>query len=133
VELEPLCVIPPDDEQPSPVNPPHKPQATEPKKHNTEAPEPTQNMREPTRAAAKEPKPTEAAAKEPDFEPVREADMFDNEEEYVGIDDEHVYISVSPTQPTTNGTAPQPVDDHSDYIPAEGGVPLEAEVNDADP
>ena len=27
-ELEPLCVIPPDDEQPSPVNPP---QATEPK------------------------------------------------------------------------------------------------------
>ena len=31
-KLEPLCVIPPDDEQASPVNPP---QATEPQKHNT--------------------------------------------------------------------------------------------------
>ena len=31
-EIEPLCVIPPDDEQPIPVNPP---QATKPKKQYT--------------------------------------------------------------------------------------------------
>ena len=130
-ELEPLCVIPPDDEQPSPVNPP---QATEPQKHNTQAPESSQNMPEPTEAAAKEPpQPTEAGTKEPNVEPIREPDMFDNEEEYVGVDDEHIYISVPPTQPTPNATAPQPVDNSSDYIRAEGGVPLEAEVNDADP
>jgi len=122
-ELEPLCVIPPDDDQPSQVNPPQKPEAPEPKKHNIEAPEPTKNMLE----------PTEATTKEPDFEPAREPDMFDNEEEYVGVDDEHIYISVPPAQPTTNATATHPVDDNSDYIPAEGGVPLEAEVNDADP
>jgi len=85
-ELEPLCVIPPDDDQPSQVNPPQKPEAPEPKKHNIEAPEPTKNM----------PEPTEATTKEPDFEPAREPDMFDNEEEYVGVDDEHIYISVPP-------------------------------------
>jgi len=119
-ELEPLCVIPPNDEQPSPVNPP---QATEPQKHSTEAPESSQNM----------PQPTEAGTKEPNVEPIREPDMFDNEEEYVGVDDEHIYISVPPAQPTPNATAPQPVDNGSDYIPAEGGVPLEVEVNDADP
>jgi len=42
------------------------------------------------------PEPTETTAKEPDFEPTREPDMFDNEEEYVGVDDEHIYISVPP-------------------------------------
>jgi len=52
--------------------------------------------------------------------------MFDNEEEYVGFDVEHIYISVPPAQPTPNAIAPQPVDNSSDYIPAEGGVPLEA-------
>jgi len=36
--------------------------------------------------------------------------------------------SISPAQPTTNATATQPVDDNS-----EGGVPLEAEVNDVEP
>ena len=30
-ELEPLCVIPLDDDQPSQVNPPHKPEALNPK------------------------------------------------------------------------------------------------------
>ena len=90
-ELEPLCVILPDDEQPSPVNPP---QATEPKKHNAQAPESTQNMPEPIEAAAKEPPhPTEAGTKEPNVETIREPNMFDNEEEYVGVDDEHIYIS----------------------------------------
>ena len=91
-------------------------------------------MPEPTEATTKEPsQPTKAATKEPNVEPTREPDMFDNEDEYVGIDDEHIYISVPPAQPTTNATATQLVDDNSDYIPAEGGVPLEAEVNDADP
>jgi hypothetical protein len=39
-----------------------------------------------------------------DVEADREPDMFDNEEEYVGIDDESIYIPVPPsnTQPSTN-------------------------------
>ena len=91
-------------------------------------------MPEPTKAAAKEPpQPTEAAIKESDVEPIREPDMFDNEEEYVDVDDEHIYISVPHAQPTPNATAPQPVDNNSNYIPAEGCVTLMAEVNDADP
>jgi hypothetical protein len=91
-------------------------------------------MSEPTEAAAKEPpQPTKAAAKEPDVDPIRELDMFDNEEEYVGVDDKHIYILVAPAQPTPNVTAPQLDGNNSDYIPAKGGVPLRAKVNDADP
>jgi len=51
-------------------------------------------MLEPTEATTKEPpQPTEARTKEPNVEPIREPNMFDNEEEYVGVDDEHIYIS----------------------------------------
>ena len=32
-----------------------------------------------------------------DLEPDRKADMFDNEEEHVGIDDENMYINSSAT------------------------------------
>jgi hypothetical protein len=31
-----------------------------------------------------------------------ERDIFDNEEEYVGVNDEHMYISVPPAQPSMN-------------------------------
>jgi hypothetical protein len=31
-----------------------------------------------------------------DLEPVKEPDLFDNEEEYVGVDDEQLYIPIPP-------------------------------------
>jgi len=66
-----------------------------------------------------------------DLELVREPDLFDNEE-YVGADDEHLYIPIPPRQPPTIKNA-KPVDENSDHVDADGGVPLEAEVDDADP
>lgn len=53
--------------------------------------------------------------------------MFDTEEEYVGVDDEHMYIHVPPAQPSTNDTPPpQQADENADNVAAEGGPPLEA-------
>ena len=83
-----------------------------------------------------------------------ETDLFDNEEEYVGVDDEHIYMRVPPSsaagtenvaaEPTPTPSQPSsqaPESSHAHACPqfnengpaAEGGVPLEAEVNDADP
>jgi len=77
---------------------------------------------------------TNDAAQEPNIEPDREPDIFDNQEEYVGVDDERFYMDVPPTQSTTTHTAQQqPIDESSDPVATEGGIPLEAEVNDADP
>jgi hypothetical protein len=83
---------------------------------------------------------------EPELELDREPDMFDNEEEYVGVDDEGLYMPVPSAQvannaePSNNHTstadADDSVDDANDFDDvdaAEGGVPLEAEVTDADP
>jgi len=67
--------------------------------------------------------------------------MFDNEE-YVGVDNEGMYMPVPPHQQTNNAqdannTHPEPFAnaDANDGGggAAEGGVPLEAEVDDADP
>ena len=122
-ELESLCVIPPDKFEPA---------------NQTGA------------SASKVADSQRTAAKEAD---VVEPDLFDNEEEYVGIDVEHIYTPVPPSSAacTENGPA-QPTAAHAQApessnaqgIPscpesnengpaAEGGVPLEAEVNDADP
>jgi hypothetical protein len=70
-------------------------------------------------------------------EPEREPDLFDNEEEYVGVDDEHMYIGVAPPQPTSPSSA-QPADpshenetDFGEHVAA--AVEGDTEVNDADP
>lgn len=83
---------------------------------------------------------------EADVEPDREPDMFDNDEEYVGVDDEFVYMSDPPAQAANNaepsnnqtnfGNADASVagaDEFHGLGHAEGGVPLDPEVNDADP
>ena len=122
-ELESLCVIPPDKFEPA---------------NQTGA------------SASKVADSQGTAAKEAD---AVEPDLFDNEEEYVGIDDEHIYTPVPPSSAagTDNGRA-QPAAAHEQApessnahgtsscpksnqngTAAEGGVPLEAEVNDADP
>jgi hypothetical protein len=82
---------------------------------------------------------------EPELEPDREPDMFDNDEEYVGIDDEGLYMPVPSAQAsnnaesynnhTTYANADASFDDADKFdgiVDAEGGVPLKAKVNDAD-
>jgi hypothetical protein len=70
--------------------------------------------------------------------------MFDNDEEYVGVDDEGLYMPVPSAQAANNvepsnnhapiANADDSVDDADQFddSAAEGGVPLEVEVNDAD-
>jgi hypothetical protein len=56
-------------------------------------------------------------------------DIFDNEEEYVGVDDEHMYIPVPPTGTDSS----VPTNDDNENAAAKGVIPPEAEVDDADP
>ena len=61
--------------------------------------------------------------------------IFDNEEEYVGVNDEHMYISIAPAQPSMNATADSsvPTNDANEYVAAEGAIPPKAEITDVDP
>lgn len=65
-EVEPICVVPPDNSAPI--------------------------------IGSEQPAPNVEGVEKPaiEEEPVREPDIFDNEEEYVGVDDEHLYV---PSQP----------------------------------
>jgi hypothetical protein len=70
-----------------------------------------------------------------------ERDIFDNEEEYVGVNDEHMYISVPPAQPSMNAQPSlnaqsdpsMPTNAANENITTEGAIPSKAEVNDVDP
>lgn len=114
-ELEPICVVPPDD-------------ATDGLEAHVEPGREAQaavNMcTEPSSAAPENP---EAAD---ELEPNREPDMFDNAEEYVGVDDEGMYDTVPPApefaQPTDNAN------NYSTAEPPDEFVNVEAEVDDAD-
>jgi hypothetical protein len=77
---------------------------------------------------------------EPVVEPDREPDIFDNEEEYVGVNDESMYMPVPPHQntsnaPDANNTPPAPCvsADAFDGGATQRGHALDAEVDDADP
>lgn len=136
--LEPLCVLPPDDDIP---------ETDVGFSQHIEQLDIHFNHKTGNGASASEvpnskvPKAMEADAPEPDREP----DIFDNEEEYVGVDDEHFYMPLPPAQPLpqpADNAQPaenaQPTDDvdvdgYPDAFAAEGGIPLDAEVNDADP
>jgi hypothetical protein len=129
--LEPLCVIPPDDSAPTDAMLDGAANA------NTNAlPDIPTNATafpdSPTNANAFPNSNTNANVDEAvDLEPVREPNLFDNEE-YVVVDDEHLYTPIPPRQqPTTENV--EPVDENSDPVAANGRVPLEAEVDDADP
>jgi hypothetical protein len=39
-------------------------------------------------------------------------DIFDNEEEYIGVNGEHIYISIAPAQPSMNAIINSSVDPH---------------------
>jgi len=127
--LEPLCVIPPvEHENPSP----------DPNRHENPIPDPAEQPNPPVSPATKPDEGPEYPL-EPELESDREPDMFDNEE-YVGVDDEGMYMPVPHYQYTNNARAansshPQPCNnaDANDCGATEGGVPLEAEIDDADP
>ncbi|CAO2142307.1 unnamed protein product [Urochloa humidicola] len=116
--VEPLCVVPPDEDVDNGDD-------------HTE-PEPTaahQTSKTGDGASASK-VAEEADAPEPDRLP----DMFDNEEEYVGVDDEHIYMPSANAQPS----APAPKNPSTDDGTADpfadiGGMPNEPEVNDQDP
>ena len=110
--LEPLCVVPPMD-------------AAELGNHSN-----------PKQLSSAAPENLEAANKvEVGREASRQPDIFDNAEEYVGIDDEAMYGEVPPTQPT-EFAQPQSFDDanaNGTDGPSNDFVHIEAEVDDADP
>jgi len=132
--LEPLCVIPPVE---------HENPISDLNRHENPIPDPAEQPNPPVSPATKptaEPDERPEYPLEPKLEPDRELDMFDNEEEYAGVDDEGMYMPVPPHQYTNNAQAansshPQPCAnaDANDCGAAEGGVPLEAEIDDVDP
>ena len=107
-DLTPLCVLPPLDDLPLDV-----PTNSEPN------PNIASNQAEPN-IGSKHPEPPTVDASR--------ADPFDNEEEYVGVDDEHVYMPTPPAQPAQRT---QPADnEQNDGV---DNANDEVEVNDADP
>ena len=77
--------------------------------------------KEPTSASHEE------AQEADEIEPDREPDIFDNAEEYVGVDDEAMYGTLPATTQFDNANF------DSNYEPNAEIVHVEAEVNDADP
>lgn len=61
---------------------------------------------------------------------VSEPDPFDADEEYVGVNDEHLYVVVAPTNPAPSYNV-EPFE--SAPVVVEGGVPSEAEITDTNP
>ena len=120
--LEPLCVVPADDANVQ----------LEAHRDPDRQVEAAANMpKEPNSAAPENP---EAAA---DIEPDREPDMFDNAEEYVGVDDEGMYDTVPPApqfaKSSDSANTYATTDTTHNVEPSDEFVHVEAEVDDADP
>jgi hypothetical protein len=113
--LEPICVVPPEETNEVRVN--------------------TKPIVEPSTTNKGDGASASKAAMEADaLEPDRVPDMFDNEEEYVGVDDEHIYMQVPHTTPSSNAQTNEITDDDNFVpFPVEGDIPFETEVNDVDP
>ena len=119
--IEPICLSYPDDNQDAVPNSHENPIQVPPE-------QPTANV-SPSINHTAEPDA------EPELEPEREPDIFDNEEEYVGVGDEEMYMPVPqpPDEHTQTAQAANTSPEPCANAAAEGGVPLEAEINDADP
>ncbi|WVZ84632.1 hypothetical protein U9M48_031641 [Paspalum notatum var. saurae] len=141
-ELEPFCMLPPEFDfdvtkptEPVPQqangHPDVKPPAPVPEEGNGH-----DDVKPP------EPVPTDDS-KAGEEALVSKPDIFDNEEEYVGVNDEHLYIPIPPSQPPKPADNGLPTDeaytdnDNVNYadpaMAAKGVFPPEEEVNDADP
>ena len=119
--IDPICLSSPNDNQDAVPN-----------SHENPIPVPAE---QPIPNVSPSINPTAKPDVEPELEPEREPDIFDNEEEYVGVDDEEMYMPVpqppnehTKTAQAANTSPPEPCPNAA----AEGGVPLEAEINDAD-
>ena len=150
--LVPLCVLPPDDVSLDIVHI-HTQYAYAPVDDNeTHEPIVTQGggVSASKEADSKGPADMDADASEPNHEPEpepdHEPDLFDNDEEYVGVNDEDIYLPEAHAQahaqphthPYENAQAhenaqPNENAQPSDNVATEGGIPLDVEVNDADP
>ena len=120
--IEPICLSSPDDNQDEVPN-----------SHENPIQVPVE---QPTANVSPSINHTAEPDAEAELEPEREPDIFDNEEEYVGVDDEEIYMPVpqppdehTQTAQAANTSPPEPCANAA----AEKGVPLEAEINDADP
>ena len=73
---------------------------------------------------------------ETQLEPDREPDMFDNDEEFVGCDDEGMYMPTPPTQPSIISQPPSNSPPHASHDAENANADafrVEAEVTNADP
>jgi len=129
---QPLCVLPAD------INPALKPATyTElqldlilPDLGMQPGPEPLEPTDpEPPEPTDPEPQPNPTMPNKSQCVAEEEHDIFDNEEEYVGVDDEHMYITIPPAQPSLNAQTDSSMPTNA----ANQIVPAEAEVTNADP
>lgn len=118
-DLEAPCMIPPDD-----------PMISQYPNHTLVS---NENPTAANQSTAPNGASTQTIGDDANLEGEREPDIFDNEEEYVGVNDEHIYTSVPCTQTNFAENVAAIDDDVADDVNAEGGLPLEAPVNDADP
>jgi len=138
-DLQPLCAIPVEVRFEIPNN--DFSIADEPNSAATNNPE----APEPSTAAANNPEADTDLETEQgddvDVEPKREPDIFDNPKEYVGVDDEQIYISVPNAQQAANAQPVNNAYDHGDAHPSDENASANAqpvpeeydEVDDADP
>ena len=127
-DLEPLCVIPAD------TDPTVKAGYTQMQPDPSHPNDPEPQFDPPMQPEPLQPHPATNQSKGVDEQI---PDIFDNEEEYVGVHDEHIYISIALAQPSmnvqTDSPSSMPTNDANENAAAEGAIPPEAEVNDADP
>ena len=102
--LDPLCVIPPDENQY-----PHSNRHDKPILDDAEQPNPRVS---PATKPTAEPDGGAEYPLEPELEPDREPHMFDNEEAYVGVNNEAMYMPIPPhwynnNAQATNNSHPQ--------------------------
>ncbi|WVZ52457.1 LOW QUALITY PROTEIN: hypothetical protein U9M48_003511 [Paspalum notatum var. saurae] len=126
-----LCVLPPE-------SPLAEPDAAAPENCDV-APEPVSKPDEvPAKHEPSEaPLPSKAnTVAQSNLKPGEEADaskpdIFDNSEEYVGVNDEHFYINIPLSELTQTGD--QTIDSNDDDVAAKGDKPPEVQVNYVDP
>jgi len=119
-DLEPLPVIPAD------TDPTIKPAYTQMQPDLPHDNDPEPQLDPPMQPEPPQPHPTTNQSKDVDEVP----NIFDNEEEYVGVLDEHMYILIPPSQPSMNAQtdSSMPTNDANENDAAKGAVTPEAEV-----
>jgi hypothetical protein len=131
---QPLCVLP------ATINPPLKPATYTELQLDFILPDlgmqsGPQLQPEPLEPTDSEPQPDPTVPNKSHGVAEEEHNIFDNEEEYVGVYDEHMYITIPSAQPSLNvqTDSSMPTNAANENVAAKGAIPPEAEVTDADP